>query len=267
MHKIKSFLLVPYMIWIILFIIVPIAMIFYASLLDIHGHFSLENYTNFFTSSYLKMTLSSVWYAILITFFCLLVSYPLALALKSARHKEILLLLIILPTWINLLLKTYAFIGIFSHDGLLNKMLNIFNLPSTDLLFTSTAFIIVSVYIYIPFMLLPIFNAMEEIPENLIQASRDLGANHITTFRKVIMPLTYEGVKTGIQITFIPALSLFMITRLIAGNKVVNLGTAIQEQFLVTQNYGMGSTIAVFLILAMAFILIITKSKSENKEV
>ncbi|MBF0830871.1 ABC transporter permease, partial [Staphylococcus aureus] len=81
-------------------------------------------------------------------------------ALKSARHKEILLLLIILPTWINLLLKTYAFIGIFSHDGLLNKMLNIFHVPSTDLLFTSTAFIIVSVYIYIPFMLLPIFNAM-----------------------------------------------------------------------------------------------------------
>ncbi|MDT3995111.1 ABC transporter permease subunit, partial [Mammaliicoccus fleurettii] len=97
--------------------------------------------------------------------------------------------------------------------------------------------------------------------------SRDLGASHFTTFRRVVVPLTLEGVKTGIQITFIPALSLFMITRLIAGNKVVNLGTAIQEQFLVTQNYGMGSTIAVFLILAMAFILIVTKSKSENKEV
>ncbi|PTK06072.1 spermidine/putrescine ABC transporter permease, partial [Mammaliicoccus sciuri] len=96
---------------------------------------------------------------------------------------------------------------------------------------------------------------------------RDIGANSFTTFKNVIVPLTLEGVKTGIQITFIPALSLFMITRLIAGNKVVNLGTAIQEQFLVTQNYGMGSTIAVFLILAMALILIITKSKSENKEV
>ena len=108
---------------------------------------------------------------------------------------------------------------------------------------------------------------MDEIPENLLQASRDLGANSFTTFKNVIVPLTLEGVKTGIQITFIPALSLFMITRLIAGNKVVNLGTAIQEQFLVTQNYGMGSTIAVFLILAMALILIITKSKSENKEV
>src|SRR5699024_11991137 len=102
MHKIKSFLLVPYMIWIILFIIVPIAMIFYASLLDIHGHFSLENYTNFFTSSYLKMTLSSVWYAILITLFCLLVRYPLVLVFKIARHKVLLLLFIILHTWINI---------------------------------------------------------------------------------------------------------------------------------------------------------------------
>ena len=165
------------------------------------------------------------------------------------------------------MLKTYDFIGILSHDVLLNKILNVFNVPSTELLFTSTAFIIVSVYIYIPFMLLPIFNSMDEIPENLLQASKDLGASPLTTFRRVIVPLTLEGVKTGIQITFIPALSLFMITRLIAGNKVVNLGTAIQEQFLVTQNYGMGSTIAVFLILAMAFILIVTKSKSENKEV
>ena len=118
------------------------------SLLDIHGHFSLENYTNFFTSSYLKMTLSSVWYAILITFFCLLVSYPLALALKNARHKEILLLLIILPTWINLLLKTYAFIGIFSHDGLLNKMLNIFHVPSTDLLFEHSVYYCIGIYLY-----------------------------------------------------------------------------------------------------------------------
>ncbi|WP_447407750.1 ABC transporter permease, partial [Staphylococcus aureus] len=108
---------------------------------------------------------------------------------------------------------------------------------------------------------------MNEIPDNLIQASRDLGASEWMTFRKIIMPLSLEGVKTGIQVTFIPALSLFMITRLIAGNKVVNLGTAIEEQFLVTQNYGMGSTIAVFLILAMAFVMIITKSKNESEDI
>ena len=111
-------------------------------------------------------------------------------------------------------------------------------------------------------MILPIFNSMKAIPNNLLQASSDLGASPFYTFRKVIMPLTKEGVMTGIQVTFIPSLSLFMITRLIAGNKVINIGTAIEEQFLTIQNYGMGSTIAIFLIVFMAFILIITKSSN-----
>ena len=97
-----------------------------------------------------------------------------------------------------------------------------------------------------------------------MQASNDLGASTFTTFRKVIVPLTREGIKTGVQVTLIPALSLFMITRLIAGNKVINVGTAIEEQFLTIQNYGLGSTIALFLIIFMAFLLIITKSKSSN---
>ena len=135
------------------------------------------------------------------------------------------------------------------------------------MLFTSGAFLLVASYIYIPFMILPIFNSMKAIPNNLLQASSDLGASPLITFRKVIIPLTKEGVMTGIQVTFIPALSLFMITRLIAGNKVINIGTSIEEQFLTIQNYGMGSTIALFLIIFMAFILILTKSKSSNGKV
>lgn len=103
---------------------------------------------------------------------------------------------------------------------------------------------------------------MKDIPNNLLQASSDLGASRLIIFRKVIAPLTKRGVLTGVQVTFIPALSLFMITRLIAGNKVINMGTAIEEQFLVIQNYGMGSTIALFLILFMAFVLIITNTKN-----
>lgn len=170
----------------------------------------------------------------------------------------------IIPTWINLLLKTYAFIGLLSHDGLINRILSLFNLPTQDLLFTAPAFIIVAAYIYIPFMLLPIYNSMKDIPEPLILAAQDLGANKMTVMRKVIVPLTKEGIKTGIQVTFIPALSLFMITRLIAGNKVVNIGTAIEEQFLVIQNYGMGSTIALFLVLFMAIVLILTRTKNKG---
>ena len=113
-------------------------------------------------------------------------------------------------------------------------------------------------------MILPIFNSMKSIPDNLLQASTDLGANKWITLRKVILPLTKAGVLSGIQVTFIPALSLFMITRLIAGNKVINIGTSIEEQFLVIQNYGMGSTIAIALIVFMAFVLVITKSGNEG---
>ncbi|GGA97869.1 ABC transporter permease [Macrococcus hajekii] len=266
MRQAKKYFLIPYLIWIIFFILLPLVLIFYSSFLDIEGKFTLSNYRHFFSVTYLQMTLTSFIYAFIITLFCLLIAYPVALAIRNTRNKQFWLLLIILPTWINLLLKTYAFIGILSKEGTVNDILSFMHLPNAQLLFTSTAFIIVSIYIYIPFMILPIFNSMDAIPENLLQASRDLGADRWTTFRKVIMPLSWEGVKTGIQITFIPALSLFMITRLIAGNKVVNLGTAIEEQFLVTQNYGMGSTIAVFLILAMALVMILTKeSESEGR--
>ncbi|NDQ22906.1 ABC transporter permease, partial [Staphylococcus aureus] len=201
-------------------------------------------------------------YAALITIITLAISYPAAYYITRSKFQNILLMIMIIPTWINLLLKTYAFIGLLSHDGVINQFFHLFNLPSFNLLFTTGAFLVVASYIYIPFMILPIFNSMKAIPNNLLQASSDLGASPFYTFRKVIMPLTKEGVMTGIQVTFIPSLSLFMITRLIAGNKVINIGTAIEEQFLTIQNYGMGSTIALFLIVFMAFILIITKSSN-----
>ncbi|HDG6471627.1 ABC transporter permease, partial [Staphylococcus aureus] len=197
-----------------------------------------------------------------ITIITLTISYPAAYYITRSKFQNILLMIMIIPTWINLLLKTYAFIGLLSHDGVINQFFHLFNLPSFNLLFTTGAFLVVASYIYIPFMILPIFNSMKAIPNNLLQASSDLGASPFYTFRKVIMPLTKEGVMTGIQVTFIPSLSLFMITRLIAGNKVINIGTAIEEQFLTIQNYGMGSTIAIFLIVFMAFILIITKSSN-----
>ncbi|HCZ8902672.1 TPA: ABC transporter permease, partial [Staphylococcus aureus] len=203
-----------------------------------------------------------ILYAALITIITLAISYPAAYYITRSKFQNILLMIMIIPTWINLLLKTYAFIGLLSHDGVINQFFHLFNLPSFNLLFTTGAFLVVASYIYIPFMILPIFNSMKAIPNNLLQASSDLGASPFYTFRKVIMPLTKEGVMTGIQVTFIPSLSLFMITRLIAGNKVINIGTAIEEQFLTIQNYGMGSTIALFLIVFMAFILIITKSSN-----
>src|SRR5699024_3096477 len=213
---------------------------------------------------YLKMTLSSFWYAFLITFFTFLIAYPTAYFITKTKHSQLWLLLIIVPSWVNLLLKAYAFIGIFGKHGITNEFLEMIGIGSKQILFTDFSFIFVSVYIFIPFMILPIYNAMKEINPSLLSAASDLGATKWMTFRRVVFPLTLDGIKTGCQIVFIPALSLFMLTRLIAGNRVITLGTAIEQHFLVTQDWGMGSTIAVFLIIIMFLIMALTGNRKRG---
>ncbi|MGX7393671.1 ABC transporter permease [Carnobacterium mobile] len=262
----KVFYFVPYSMWLILFVIAPLLLIFYQSFFTIDGQFTLANYGTYFASStYLTMTFNSVWYAFLITCLTLLISYPTAYLLNKTKHKQLWLLLIILPTWINLLLKAYAFIGIFSINGSVNDFLAFAGIGRQQILFTDISFLLVATYIEIPFMILPIFNALEELNPSYISASRDLGANNIETFRRVIFPLTLNGVKSGVQAVFIPSLSLFMLTRLIGGNRVITLGTAIEQHFLVTQDWGMGSTIGVVLIAAMLIIMLITGEKKKKE--
>ena len=258
--KTRSFFMIPYVMWMLLFVVFPILLIVYYSFRDIDGNFTFENYKIFFSSTYVLMTLYSFWYAFLITLICLVISYPLAFAINKSKYKELLLLLIILPTWINILLKTYAFLGLFGEYGTINSFLEYIGIGSQNLLFNSFSFIFVSSYIFLPFMLLPIYNSVSGMNKNLIEASYDLGADFKTTFLKIILPLSING----IQVTFIPALSLFMITRLVAGNKIINLGTAIEEHFLVTQNWGIGSTIAVFLIVVMGIIMVLTNTKDKT---
>lgn len=257
---------IPYVLWLCLFVIAPMLLIFYQSFFDINGHFTLSNYATYFQSgTYLAMTFNSVWYAFLITAVTLAISYPAAYILHYLKHKQLWLLLIILPTWVNLLLKAYAFIGIFGRDGGMNTFLGMFGVAPHQLLFTDAAFIFVAAYIEIPFMILPVFNGIEELDEGLINASHDLGASSWQTFTKVIWPLTMSGVKSGVQAVFIPSLSLFMLTRLIGGNRVITLGTAIEEHFLTTMNWGMGSTIGVVLIVAMIIIMFLTGERKKIK--
>lgn len=261
MKKINKLLAIPYFLWMVIFIMIPLLLLCYFSFLNPQGQFSLENYHQLFSLHYLSMLGSSVMYAAIITLCYLVISYPAAYWIRQSPHAGSWLLIMIVPTWMNLLLKTYAFIGILSHDGIINKFFNMLHWPTQHLLFTAPAFIMVAVYIYIPFMLLPIYNSIKDIPNQYILAAQDLGASKFTVIRKIVIPLSKEGIKTGIQVTFIPALSLFMITRLIAGNRVINVGTAIEEQFLVIQNYGMGATIALLLVICMAILLIFTRSK------
>ncbi|WEV54625.1 ABC transporter permease [Leuconostocaceae bacterium ESL0723] len=251
--------------WLLLFVIAPLLLLLWQSLNTGSGHLSLDNYGQFFTSGlYLTMAFNSVWYAFLITLVTLLISYPTAYFISQLKHQQFWLLLVILPTWINLLLKTYAFIGLLSHNGVVNSLMAGLGLGSHQLLFTNWSFMLVAAYIEIPFMILPIFNALTEIDPLLSRASQDLGASKWQTWRKVTLPLSMPGVKAGIQAVFIPSLSLFMVTRLIGGNRVITLGTAIEEHFLVTQNWGLGSTIGMILIFAMVIAMILTRDRRKS---
>lgn len=265
MRKCSRFFSIPYYLWLIFFVFTPLCLVAYEAF-HVNGSWSIDHFVHLFTSAtYMKMTASSLFYAFIITLLTLLISYPAAYGLTKLKHKQLWLMLIILPTWINLLLKAYAFIGLFGTKGAMNQLLAGLGFPAQQLLFTTTSFIIVAVYIQIPFMILPIFNALEEINPAYISAAKDLGANHWQTWLKVIWPLSLPGVKAGIQAVFIPSLSLFMLTRLIAGNRVITLGTAIEQHFLVTQNWGMGSAIGVLLIVAMIMIMLLTADKKEDK--
>lgn len=264
----KILFMIPYLLWIILFVILPILLILWYSLTNQSQQFTLANFELFFhNSTFLKMMLNSFWYAFLITFVTLLVSYPAAYFLTKMKNQQIWLLLIILPTWINLLLKAYAFIGILSNSGLANQFLQLFGIGPVNILFTDFAFIFVATYIEIPFMILPIYNAIKEINPAIIQASEDLGASKWQTFKYILWPLSWSGVESGIQAIFIPSLSLFMLTRLIGGNRVITLGTAIEEYFLTTMNWNMGATIGVVLIILMVAVMLLTGSKIKRKKV
>lgn len=265
MTKMRRWYSVPYFFWLVLFVIAPVLLIVYQSFFDMNGSFTFSNYQTYLASGkYLTMTLNSVVYAFFITILTLVISYPTAYFLTKLKHKDLWLLLIILPTWVNLLLKAYAFIGIFGVHGGINNFLSLFGIAPKQILFTDFSFLVVATYIELPFMIMPIFNALEELNPSLVFASRDLGANSFETFRRVIFPLSLNGVKSGVQAVFIPSLSLFMLTRLIGGNRVITLGTAIEQHFLVTQNWGMGSTIGVILIIAMFIVMLLTGEKRKG---
>lgn len=256
---------IPYYLWILIFVIAPLLLLLYQSFFNTNGQLSLDNYVTYFTSAnYLIMTLSSIVYAALVTLITFIFAYPMAYGLSKLKHKDLWILLVILPTWINLLLKIYAFIGILSKSGPINQLFMAIGLDPQQLLFTNLAFLLVAAYIELPFMILPIYNSIIEIPKSLYRASEDLGASEWTTVRRVILPLSMQGIRSGVQAVFIPSLSMFMLTRLIGGNRVITLGTAVEQHFLVTQNQGMGATIGVVLMVAMMLIMYVTRQRKEG---
>ncbi len=262
--------------WLVIFALLPFCMIGMASFLThdekhlLEWPMTLLNYMQLNDSIYLKIFRQSFYLASVCTLICLILGYPFAfmIARIEGRLKNILILLIIIPFWTSSLIRTYSMITMLKPKGIINAilmMLGIIDQP-LQILFTDTAVIIGSVYNLLPFMILPLLTNIERLDNQLIDAARDLGANRFTTFRKIILPLTMPGIVSGCLLVFLPAMTIFYIPDLLGGAKTILLGNLIQNQFLIAQNWPLGSAISVVFTLFLIVLLWIYWRGTQGRE-
>lgn len=253
----RKWLATPYILWAIVFTIVPLVMILiYGITIDDGGMtFSLENILKAFKPIYFKALVRSIYYAFIATIICLVIAYPLALMLAEKRDaKNAVIFLFVLPMWMNFLLRTYAWLTILeTNNGVLNTVLRFIGLPTISIIGTPSAIILGMVYNFLPFMILPIYNVLSKIDPFVLEAAYDLGANNLTRFRKVVLPLSIPGVISGITMVFMPAITTFVIPKLLGSGKINLIGNLIEQQFVQSYNWYFGASLSLVL---MVFILV-----------
>ncbi len=256
----------PYTFWMVAFIVIPLLIVIYYGVTSKDGGLTLDNIKMIMEPTYRDALLLSLKLSLYSTIVCLLLAYPLAMILKSLhlKNQSLIVMLFILPMWINFLLRTIAWMTILENNGILNTILSALGLPTLHIINTPTAVVVGMVYDFLPFMILPIYNSLAKIDDSLINASKDLGANSIQTFIKVTLPLSVPGVISGITMVFIPSLTTFAISQILGGGKLNLIGNFIERQFLYYYNWNAGSGLSLvlmlFILISMAFVAKFDKS-------
>ena len=242
----------PYILWMALFIIIPLGMVVFFALTDPQGNFTLENIAR--GGEHMGVLLRSIKLAAIATALCVLIAYPLAyiLSRKKGFQKQTLFIMVMLPMWMNFLLRTFAWMTILENNGLINKFLGLFGIGPLQMINTQGAVILGMVYNYIPFMILPIYTTMCKIGDDVIEAAQDLGGNTFQVMARVVIPLSLPGVSTGITMVFVPAISTFIISKMLGGGTTQLIGDIIELQFLGNSyNPNLGSAISLVLMVVV----------------
>ena len=271
--KTNSYLASPYIVWSAIFIIIPLLLIvFFSFTKQEQGQyvFSLESFQRLMDPIYFKVFGRSLWLALLSTIICLLVGYPAAYIISKAKMSKrgILILLFILPMWMNFLLRTYAWFAILGKNGIINNIIESLGFGPINILYTDAAVLLGMVYNFLPFMVLPIYTVLSKMDQDIINAAKDLGANGYQVLTKVVFPLSMPGVASGITMVFMPAVSTFIISKLLGGGQFMLLGNLIEQQFMTIGDWHFGSAVSIFMmimiLLSMAFMN--KFDKDSNKE-
>ena len=264
----QTLMTAPYLVWALAFIIIPLLMIFYYGLTDKTGAFTLENVIAITSAQHSK----ALWLALLLslvsTALCLLLAYPLAmiLAKRSVSQQSFIVLIFILPMWMNFLLRTLAWQTLLEKTGVINSVLTFLHLPTLNIINTPAAIILGMVYNFLPFMVLPLYNSLTKIDPNVVNAAYDLGANGMQTFLRVIFPLSIPGVISGITMVFVPALTTFVISNLLGGSKILLIGNVIEQEFTQASNWNLGSGLSIVLMIFIIVNMVLTGIFDKNGE-
>lgn len=261
MSKFKQqFLAGPYLVWIIGFIILPMVMILYYAFTNSDGAFTVEYIAAIATETNRKAIFLSLKLGVICTLVCLVLSYPLAMILNNMQIKNqgLVVFIFMLPMWMNFMLRILAWKLLLSKNGVINSLLTSLGLSRVNIINTSGAVILGMVYDFLPFMLLPIYNSLTRIRKDWIEAARDLGANNVTIFFKIILPLSVSGIISGIVMVFVPSLTSFAISQVLGGGHVLLIGNVIEQDFMQGMQWNAGSGLSfvlmIFVIASMALV-------------
>lgn len=246
----------PYIVWSSLFIVIPLLIVvfFCFTISTSDGYkFSLDNFQRLLDPNYFTVFKRSIWLALKATIGCLILGYPVAYLISKMNpgKRDMIIMLFIVPMWMNFLLRTYAWLPILGKNGLINNILNFIGIGRINLLYNDFAVLLGMIYNFLPFMVLPIYTVLTKMDKDLINAASDLGANRIKIFSKIIFPLSMPGVISGITMVFMPAVSTFVISRLLGGGQYMLLGNLIEQQFTTMGDWNFGSAIAIFMMIVI----------------
>lgn len=243
----------PYLLWSVLFIIVPLVMVVFYAFTDKTGAFTFSNMAQI--KNYFPTILLSVLYGLAATVICVIIGYPFAYALSkhSVNTQRTMVLLVMLPMWMNFLIRTYSLMTILGDSGVVNNLLNALGLKSVHMINTGGAVIFGMVYNFLPYMILPIYTVLSKLDNSLVEAAHDLGSGRITTFMRVVLPLSLPGLLSGITMVFVPCVSTFYITQKLGGGQIVLIGDVIETQFQSANNYHLGAALS-FVLMILIFV-------------
>ncbi len=266
--KIAGSLGIPYMIWAAFFIIVPLIMVFWYGLTDADGHFTFANVAAIANPAHSKAFLMALLLSLIATLVCLVLAYPLSLFLVQTQKdsSSSLTMLLIIPMWMNFLLRTYAWQSLLEKTGVINTFLSSLGLAPLRMINTPGAIILGMVYNFLPFMILPVYNSLAKIDENVVNAARDLGAAPGQTLLKVIFPLSLPGVISGITMVFIPALTTFVVSSLLGGGKILLIGNVIEQEFMVAYDWNLGSGLSLVLLVFIIISVVVSAFTDRGEE-